>query len=70
MEDILHRYVNVILLQDDGHSPLHIAAWEGDEAMVKYLNTMKANAYITDKVNDRQQILVRFIFIFRLRKNE
>lgn len=36
--------------QEDGHTPLHIAAWEGDEAMVKYLYQMKANPNLTDKV--------------------
>ncbi len=36
--------------QDEGHTPLHVTAWEGDEAMVKYLHQIKANANVIDKV--------------------
>ena len=39
-----------LFIQADGHSALHLSALEGDEALVKYLITMKANAYVTDKV--------------------
>lgn len=37
-------------LQEDGHTALHVAAWEGDEPMMKFLFQMKANPHILDKV--------------------
>ena len=40
------------ILQQDGFSPLHVAASEGDENLVKFLLSNKANPYIADKVND------------------
>ena len=38
------------MLQNEGHTPLHISAWEGDESMIKYLQSCKANPNIIDKV--------------------
>ena len=35
----------------EGHVPLHISAWEGDEVAVKYFYVMKANPNISDKVS-------------------
>lgn len=39
------------LFQYDGHTALHISAWEGDEMLVKYLYQMKANPNLCDKVH-------------------
>ena len=36
--------------QEEGFSPMHVSAWEGDEQVVKYLNQVKANPNIVDKV--------------------
>ncbi|XP_072269322.1 uncharacterized protein [Pyxicephalus adspersus] len=36
--------------EDEGQTPLHIAAWEGDEVMLKFLHQCKANPNITDKL--------------------
>ncbi|XP_050400941.2 ankyrin-1 [Patella vulgata] len=33
----------------DGQTALHLSAWEGDEAMVKYLYNLRANPNVTDK---------------------
>ena len=38
------------VFQNEGHTPLHISAWEGDESMIKYLQSCKANPNIIDKV--------------------
>ena len=40
------------LLQNDGQTAFHIAAYEGDEGMIKLLSTSsKLSADIQDKVN-------------------
>ena len=36
--------------QEEGFSPMHVSAWEGDEQVIKYLNQVKANPNIVDKV--------------------
>lgn len=36
-------------VNNDGTTPLHIAAAEGDEAMVKYFYSVRASASIPDK---------------------
>ncbi|XP_076081609.1 uncharacterized protein LOC143052446 isoform X2 [Mytilus galloprovincialis] len=35
----------------DGHTALHIASWEGDEMLVKYLYQMKANPNLSDRMD-------------------
>lgn len=40
----------VLSLQGEGQTPLHVAAWEGDELMLKFFYQYKANPNITDKV--------------------
>ena len=42
--------VEYFVLQKDGHTPLHVSAWEGDDVLVKYLHQNKANPNIVDKV--------------------
>ena len=49
MPDFYILYIDY-LFQYDGHTALHISAWEGDEMLVKYLYQMKANPNLCDKV--------------------
>lgn len=43
-------WIRVFFFQYDGHTALHISAWEGDEMLVKYLYQMKANPNLSDMV--------------------
>lgn len=42
--------LSISVFQYDGHTALHIASWEGDEMLVKYLYQMKANPNLSDRV--------------------
>ena len=60
-------YICVVSLtfQNEGHTALHVSAWEGDDAAIKYLNLMKANPNITDHVrasinNNNRLITIKF----------
>ena len=48
------------VLQNEGHTPLHISAWEGDESMIKYLQSCKANPNIIDKVIAKKALTLNF----------
>lgn len=39
-----------VILQHEGFAPLHVSAVEGDEAMIKYLHSLKVDPNICDKV--------------------
>lgn len=59
MARILVDYgANVDLQNGDGQTALHIAAAEGDEAMVKYFYTVRASASIIDNQGE-----VRVVFV-------
>jgi len=45
--------------QAEGQTALHIAAYEGDEAMIKFLQTARADANIADAVSSRLSHLSR-----------
>ena len=45
------RAQQTLFSQDDGHTPLHIAAWEGDDQMLRFFHQHRANPNIVDKVS-------------------
>ncbi|XP_065442356.1 protein tyrosine phosphatase type IVA 3 isoform X7 [Chrysemys picta bellii] len=49
---ILVEYGAVVDCQnDEGQTPLHVAAWEGDEALLKFFHHCKANPNVADKMD-------------------
>ncbi|KAG6931799.1 serine/threonine-protein phosphatase 6 regulatory ankyrin repeat subunit B-like [Chelydra serpentina] len=49
---ILVEYGAVVDCQnDEGQTPLHVTAWEGDEALLKFFHHCKANPNIADKMD-------------------
>lgn len=49
----LHKYnrFSIYSSQAEGQTALHIAAFEGDDAMIKFLQTARADANIADSVS-------------------
>lgn len=53
----------LVCLQNEWQTPLHIAALEGDENMLKFLYLCKANPNILDKVRQREELYKRKDYI-------
>ncbi|XP_030045854.1 serine/threonine-protein phosphatase 6 regulatory ankyrin repeat subunit B-like [Microcaecilia unicolor] len=49
---LLVEYGAIVDFQnEEGHTPMHVVAWEGDEVLLKFFYQCKANPNITDKLD-------------------
>lgn len=52
------NYYFFCVIQNEGRTPLHVAARRGDEDMVKYLQTLKVNPNTADNVRYKLRVVL------------
>ena len=59
----VENYYFFCVIQNEGRTPLHVAARKGDEDMVKYLQTLKVNPNTADNVRYKLRVFIDYYFL-------